>query len=227
MKLSNDTITLLKNFASINQGLMFKKGKTLRTISNKKSVMAQAEIGEEIPTDFAVYDLNNFLSVLSLHNNQPEIDFEQNNIIISGLNGRSRVVYRFCSPSVIMLPPENAIAMPTPEVKFTISKEDFDWIMKASMVLSSTYICLESDGDDISVSCIDLQNDSAHSDSVVIGKSDNQKKYKIYLSIENMKRISGNYEVELTSQNIAHFTNKDLNLQYWIATEPSSKIEKD
>jgi type I restriction-modification system DNA methylase subunit len=89
MKLSDNTLTLLKNFATINQGIMFKKGKTLRTVSSQKNVMAEATINEEIPTDFGVYDLNNFLSVLSLHKDDPVLDFQDNNVLISGLQGRS------------------------------------------------------------------------------------------------------------------------------------------
>ena len=112
MKLSNDTLTLLKNFATINQGIMFKKGKTIRTVSTLKNLMAEATITEEIPTDFGVYDLNNFLSVITLHKEEPTLDFQDNNVLISGLQGRSKIKYRFCAPNMIVSAPENAIAMP-------------------------------------------------------------------------------------------------------------------
>ena len=91
MKLSIDTLSVLKNFASINQGIMFKKGKTLRTVSPQKNVMAEATVSDEFPTDFGVYDLNNFLSVLSLHKEEPTIDFQDNNVLISVLQGRSKI----------------------------------------------------------------------------------------------------------------------------------------
>ena len=103
MKLSNDTLNVLKNFASINQGIMFKKGKTIKTVSGGKNVLAEATISEEIPTDFGVYDLNNFLSVLSLHKEEPVLEFESNNVLISGLKGRSKIKYRFCAPHMIVV----------------------------------------------------------------------------------------------------------------------------
>ena len=109
MKLSIDTLSVLKNFASINQGIMFKKGKTLRTVSPQKNVMAEATVSDEFPTDFGVYDLNNFLSVLSLHKEEPTIDFQDNNVLISGLQGRSKIKYRFCAPHLIVVAPEKAI----------------------------------------------------------------------------------------------------------------------
>lgn len=109
MKLSNDTLSVLKNFASINQGIMFKKGKTIKTVSDGKNVMAEATIAEEIPTDFGVYDLNNFLTVLSLHKDDTNLDFQDNNVLISGMKGRSKIKYRFCAPSMITVPSDKQL----------------------------------------------------------------------------------------------------------------------
>ena len=91
MKLSNDTLNVLKNFASINQSIMFKKGKTIKTVSGGKNVLAEATITEEIPADFGVYNLNEFLSVLSLHKEDATLDFDNENVLISGLKGRSKI----------------------------------------------------------------------------------------------------------------------------------------
>jgi hypothetical protein len=101
MKLSNDTLTILKNFASINQGIVFKQGKTIKTISTNKNILAEANIAEEFETEFGVYDLNNFLTVLSLHKEEPNIEFGDKIAVISGLNGRSKLQYRFCEPSMV------------------------------------------------------------------------------------------------------------------------------
>ena len=124
MKLSVDTLSVLKNFASINQGIMFKKGKTLRTVSAQKNVMAEATVSDEFPTDFGVYDLNNFLSVLSLHKEEPTIDFQDNNVLISGLQGRSKIKYRFCAPGMLVAAPDKAITMPDAEISFELKAED-------------------------------------------------------------------------------------------------------
>jgi hypothetical protein len=225
MKLSDNTLTLLKNFATINQGIMFKKGKTLRTVSSQKNVMAEATINEEIPTDFGVYDLNNFLSVLSLHKDDPVLDFQDNNVLISGLQGRSKIKYRFCAPHMIVAAPEKAIAMPEPEISLTLSQEDFDWILKAASVLSSPFIAIEADGSKLFVTTFDPQNDSAHTESLEIAES--KKTFKMLFKVENLKMISGDYDVKISSKGISNFKHKTLNLQYWIATETGSKYEKD
>jgi hypothetical protein len=225
MKLSDNTLTLLKNFATINQGIMFKKGKTLRTVSSQKNVMAEATINEEIPTDFGVFDLNNFLSVLSLHKDDPVLDFQDNNVLISGLQGRSKIKYRFCAPHMIVAAPDKAIAMPDPEISFTFSQEDFDWILRAASVLSSPFIAIEADGEKLFVTTFDPQNDSAHTESLEIAESKNT--FKMLFKVENLKMISGAYEVKISSKGISNFKHKTLNLQYWIATETGSKYEKD
>jgi hypothetical protein len=225
MKLSNDTITLLKNFATINQGIIFKKGKTIRTVSSLKNLMAEATISEEIPTEFGVYDLNNFLSVLTLHKDDPILDFKDNDVIISGLQGRSKIKYRFCAPNMIVAPPENPINMPNPEISFEFKQEDFDWLMKAAAVLSSPFIAFESDGERIFVKAFDPVNDSSHTDSIDIAKG-NGDVYSMLFKVEHIKMITGSYDVKISSKGISNFKHKNLNLQYWIATEKGSKYEK-
>jgi hypothetical protein len=214
MKLSNDTITLLKNFASINQGILFKKGKTLRTVSAQKTVMAEATVGEEFPTEFGVYDLNNFLSVLSLHKEDPVLDFQDNSVIISGLQGRSKIKYRFCMPGMIVTASDKPITMPDCEISFELKQEDFDWALKAAGVLSSPNLAVESDGEKIFIT-----------DSLEVAKG-NGDTYKIIFKLENLKVISGSYDVKISSKGISNFKHKTLNLQYWIATETGSTYQK-
>jgi len=225
MKLSDDTLNILKNFATINQGILFKKGKTLRTVSPQKNVMAEASIAEEIPTEFGVYDLNNFLSVLTLHKDHPVIEFDSSNVLISGLQGRSKIKYRFCAPNMIVAAPDKAITMPDPEISFVLKQEDLDWIMKAASVLSSSFVAVESDGEKVYVIALDMTNDAAHTDSLEID-SGNGDKYKMIFKVENLKLISGSYEIKISSKGISNFRHTNLNLQYWIATETGSKFEK-
>ena len=225
MKFSNDTLTLLKNFASINQGIVFKKGKVLRTVSAQRNVMAEATIGEEIPKDFGVYDLNNFLSVLSLHKDNPVIDFQDNNVLISGLQGRSKIKYRFCAASMIVAAPDKNLELNNPEIKFDLSAEDFDWILRAANVLSSPHIAIESDGIKVFITAFDVQNDAAHTESLEVSNS-NGDKYKMLFKTENLKMLAGAYAVTISSKGIAHFKHKSMNIQYWIATEAGSKYEK-
>ena len=225
MKLSNDTLNVLKNFASINQGILFKKGKTIRTVSSGKNILAEAVVGEEIPTEFGVYDLNNFLSVLSVHKEEPTIDFEDNNVLISGLQGRSKIKYRFCASHMIVTPPEKQIEMPNPEISFELSVEDFDWILRAANVLSSPHIAIESNGSKIFATTLDIINDSAHTDSVEISDG-NGDSYRMIFKTENFKMLAGGYDVKISSKGISHFKHKTANIQYWIATEAGSTFTK-
>lgn len=225
MKLSNETLSVLKNFASINQGILFKPGKTIRTISTHKNILAEAVVTEEIPQEFGVYDLNNFLSVLSLHKEEPTIDFDENNVVISGLQGRSKIKYRFCAPNMIVAAPDKNLELSNPEIKFDLSAEDFGWILRAANVLSSPHIAVESDGKKIFVTAFDVQNDSAHTESLEVSKS-NGDRYKMLFKTENMKMLAGGYAVTISSKGIAHFKHKTMSIQYWIATEAGSKYEK-
>ena len=224
MKLSSDTINLLKNFASINQGIYFKQGKTIKTVSPQKNIMAEVTVDENFPVDFGVYDLNEFLSIISLYKDDLTLNFENNNILISGLKVRKSEL-RFCEPTMIVVPPEKNVVMPDPEIRFTLEAEHFDWILRAAAIFSSPHIAIESDGQKIFLISLDLQNDAAHKNLIEIADG-NGDKYRMIFKTENLKMISGTYEVSLSSKGISHFKNKNKNLQYWITTEAGSKFEK-
>jgi len=223
MKLSNETISILKNFGAINQGIFFKKGKTLKTVSSHKNILVQANINEEVPADFGVYDLNNFLSVISL-SSDPTFEFEDKNVVIVGNKGRSKTKYRFCEPSMIVTPPEKELSMPDPEITIDFSTEDFGDIMRTAAVLSSPQIAVESNGSKVSLITLDTANDSAHTNTLEIGSGDG-KVYRMIFKTENLSKIlPGSYTVNISSKGIAHFKNKDVDLQYWITTEQGSKF---
>jgi len=228
MKLSNETLSVLKNFGAINQGIMFKKGKTLKTVSSHKNILAEVNISEEIPADFGVYDLNNFLSVVSLHKEDPSFEFDPHHVIICGNKGRSKIKYRFCDPTMIVLPPEKQLTMPEADISFELASEDFEWIMRAANVLSSPHIAVDSDGVKIILVTLDLQNDSAHTESLEMGDNTTGSKYRMIFRTENLSKIlPGAYEVKISSKGISHFKNKNLPLQYWISTEMGSKFQKE
>jgi len=228
MKLSNETLSVLKNFGAINQGIMFKKGKTLKTVSSHKNILAEVNISEEIPADFGVYDLNNFLSVVSLHKEDPSFEFDPHHVVICGNKGRSKIKYRFCDPTMIVLPPEKQLTMPDADISFELASEDFEWIMRAANVLSSPHIAVDSDGAKIILVTLDLQNDSAHTESLEMGDNTTGSKYRMIFRTENLSKIlPGAYEVKISSKGISHFKNKNLPLQYWISTEMGSKFQKE
>ena len=226
MKLSNETISVIKNFGAINQGILFKKGKTLKTVSSHKNILAEVDIKEDIPAEFGIYDLNNFLSVISLHKDDPSFEFDDKQVTIVGNKGRSKIKYRFTPANMIVTPPEKALTMPDAEIKFDLTAEDFDWVLRAAGVLASPQIAIESDGKKVSIVTLDLQNDSAHTDALEIANG-NGNKYKMIFKTENITKVlAGTYEVSISSKGISHFKNKNLPLQYWITTEQGSKFEK-
>ena len=226
MKLSTNTISVLKNFGNINQGIYFKQGTTLKTVSAHKNILAEVTISENIPTNFGVYDLNNFLSVVSLHKDDPSFEFDSKHVVIVGNSGRSKIKYRFCEPTMIVVPPEKSISMPDPEISFTLSAEDYNWVLRAAAVLSSPQIAVESDGKKVNIVTLDVLNDSAHTDSLEIGDG-NGDVYRMVFKTENInKLLEGSYDVKISSKGVSHFSNKSLPLQYWITTEAGSKFQK-
>ena len=223
MKLSNETLTVLKNFSSINQGIQFKQGSKLTTVSAGKTVLAQANLKDSFPQDFCVYDLNQFLSVHGLFKDKAELEFDSSNIIFK--NGRSKVNYRMTAPDMIVIPPNKEITLPSVDSQFTLTQEDYDWIMKTAGVLSSPHISVQSDGDTIEIVTFDAQDNSAHTNAIQVGEG-NGKKYKIVFKTENIKLIPGSYDVKISFTGLGHFQNTKEDIQYWIAFEAKeSKIE--
>jgi hypothetical protein len=224
MKISKETLSILHNFSSINQGILFRKGSVIRTVSPLKSIMAEATIGETIPDDFAIYDLNTFLSVLTVHKEEPQVDVSGNDILISGMNGRSVITYRACAPNMITSAPDKSITMPSKEIVFDLSSDSFDWIMRTANILSSPQICVRSDGKTVDLVSTDIKNDSAHTNSLKVCEG-NGDVYNMIFKTENIKIIPGSYSVTIASKGIANFKNKEKQLQYWITTEQESKFQ--
>jgi len=226
MKLSTQTIGVLKNFGTINEGIYFKKGKILKTISKNKNILAEATITEDIPSDFGVEDLNNFLSVIGMHTDDPVFEFDGTNVIINGNKGRSKQKYRYCQPSMIVMPPEKALTLPDPEITFDLSAEDFSWVMKSSQVLNTPNVVIESDGSTINIVSSDLKNNSSHTDALEVGKGNGDKYKMVFLTEHLSKVLSGSYTVQISSKGLAQFQNKNVPLKYWVATETGSTFTK-
>lgn len=224
MKLSDNTMSVLKNFADINTGVFLKKGKTQRTISKMKTVLAEAMIEEELPSDVGIYELNQLLSVLSMHKEKPELNFDGKNVVVLGNAGRSKTKIRACEKEMIITPPEKNLTVDSPEVTLSFTSEDFTWVMKAASVLGSPNIRIESDGKKVMFTALDLQNNAAHTESLEIadGVGDN---YAFNFKTENFKMVPGGYDVVISTKGVANFKHKTFKLQYWIATEAGSTFK--
>ena len=220
MKLSNQTLTVLQNFAKLNPGVEFKQGNTIKTISTGKSVLATATLVDSFPHDFCVYDLPQFLLVYNL-SKDTEIDFDDANVIFKF--GRNKTKYRKSQRDTVFLPPEKELSMPSVDVSFTLTQEDFASILGTAAALQSPHIAVESDGEKIYLTACDAENDSAHINSLEVGEG-NGKTYKMVFLTENLRLIPGTYEVQISFKGLAFFKNTKQELQYFVATE--SKLSK-
>lgn len=223
MKLSNETLSVLKNFASINSGIYFKSGSVISTVSPQKNILADAKISETIPADFGIYDLNEFLSVISLFKDGAELEFDSKNVTIKGSDGRSKIKYRFTDPSMIVVAPDKRPNIPGFDVEFDLSSSDFEWILKTANVLGSPNVGVVSDGSSVSLNTFDVNNDSSHENSVILSGVSADSAYKLIFKTENLKILPGDYRVEISSKGIAKFTGKNNGLSYFVTLETSSQ----
>ena len=223
MKLSKHTLNMLKNFSDINMSIEIKEGNILRTVSVQKNILAQAELEDSFPQDFAIYELNRFLGAVSLFDD-PEFQFNGKSANIG--TTKHSVDYVYCDPSMIVTPPENNITFPDPEVKFTLSQDALSQIMKASNVLGTPEIAIEGGphpNDVIRLKALDVSNDSTDTFKVVLDEKSGHT-FRFVFKPENMKMIPGNYDVDVSSKGISHFTLQGQKLEYWIATESTSSF---
>ena len=222
MKLSDNTLTLLKNFAGINQSILVKQGNKLRTISIAKNILAEAEITEEFPREFAVYDLNQFLNGLSLHQD-PDLDFTENSYITIR-EGKRRVKYFYADPNVIISPPEKEIKLPSEDVCFQLETGSLEKLVKAAGVYQLPDISAIGDAGVIRLVVRDKKNDTSNEYSIVVGETNEQ--FTFNFKVENISKIvSGAYNVVVSRKLLSQFTNTKHNLSYWIALEPDSTFE--
>ena len=222
MKLSNETLNVLKNFATINEGLQFKQGKKLKTISQTKAVMAEASIPDEFPETFCVYDLNQFLQINSLYGNKPDLNFDDVNIVFG--DSDDSIYYRKCAEGMILKAPDKDIKLSSVDVSFTLTAEKYNSIMDKSKVLSSPHIAIVSDGETTKIVTSDFENDSSHKNLVKIDTKVSNGKYSIVFIRDNFKMIPGSYDVDISFSGVAHFKNTKEDIQYWVAFE--SKLTK-
>lgn len=224
MKLSANTLTILKNFAGINEGIFVKPGNVIETISKQKNILAKAELTDTFDSSFGIHDLNNFLGTLSLSRDaNSEIEIEEKNIIIKGLNGRSSTKYRKASKETILVPPEKTISMDAAEIKFSLDAPDFEWISRIASALCSPNIAFVSDGEAISIETFDAKDDASHVNSTKLDGVGQGAKYRMVFATENLRFVPGAYEVTIASKGIGHFKNTTVPVEYWVTTETGSK----
>ena len=218
MKLSEKTLTVLKNFAGINNSILVKQGTQLRTISVAKNILAEANIEEEFPRQFGVYDLNQFLNGLSLHQD-PDLDFNPESYI-SIKEGKRRVKYFYADPNVIVSPPDKEITLPSDDVHFQLDSSALEKLLKAAAVYQLPDLSAVGEAGVVKLVVRDKKNDTSNEFAVVVGETD--KEFSFNFKVENIKIIPGAYDVVVSQKLLSKFTNTNCDLKYYIALEPDS-----
>ena len=221
MNLSEKTLTILKNFAGINNSILVKKGNNLRTISVAKNILAEAEIVEDFSRDFAIYDLNQFLNGLGLHQD-PDLDFKEESYLTIR-EGKRRVKYFFADPNVIISPPDKEISLPTEDVHFQLDSVTLEKLLKAAAVYQLPDFSAVGGAGVVKLVVRDKKNDTSNEFAIVVGETD--KEFSFNFKVENIKIIPGAYDVVVSSKLLSQFTNSTYNLKYFIALEPDSTFE--
>ena len=218
MKLSDSTLSLLKNFSTINTSILFKKGNQLRTISVMKNILAEATIAEELPQDFGIYDLGQFLNGMGLHQS-PELDFEADNYVMIR-EGKMRSKYFFADPNVIITPPEKPITLPSEDVTFDLSTDQLDKLLKAAAIYQLPDLSVVGGEGVVKVLVRDKKNDTSNDFSIIVGETEST--FSFNFKVENIKILPGTYEVVVSQKLLSRFTAKNYDLTYYIALEPDS-----
>ena len=221
MNITQNTLSVLKNFSDINQNILVKPGNKIQTISTMKNIFAVAEVSEKFESEFAIYDLPEFLRAVDLFQ-KPALKFNGgSNVTIASADTKQSIKYFFADKSVIVAPTK-AINMPDQYVSFTLKKSDFERLQKAITTMNLPDVAVSGDGKNIKLVATDKKNKSSNDYSAVIGETD--KKFNAYFKAENLKIIGDDYDIEISQQKISHFVNRNKPVQYWIALEPDSEF---
>ena len=219
MKFSNETLTVLKSFTAINKSILLSGCNVIKTITPEKTLIAIANINDEIPSDACIYDLSRFLSILSLYND-PDVEFFDKYFIIS--EGKRRTKYVYADLSMIHTPPEKDITIPSADVKVSVTDGDLSSVMKAAGVLQFSEIAFVGEGGKCYLKAIDSANDNADDFGVEIGETADE--FKIIIKTDNLKLMPIDYDVTLCSKGISEF--KGEGVTYYVAIDSKSTYKK-
>lgn len=225
MELSNYTMQALKNFASINSNLVIQQGNTIMTMAEAKNVLAMTKTSEVFPQEFGIYDLQEFLNVLGLVNS-PRLRFEQEYVLVGDTTGRTQIKY-FFSDTEMLTSPTKPIEMPDPEVTFVLDQSTINNLKRAASALGHSEVSITYVDNVIRLSVLDSENSTSNTYSIDVDGESSLKSCNFVININNLKMISGDYNVSISTKLISQFTNtnEELDLRYWVALEKSSTFE--
>jgi hypothetical protein len=220
MKLSSETISILRNFSQINPSIYFRAGNKIRTMSLAENIFVEATVNETFESDFAIYNLSEFVSALSLHDN-PDLNFT-NSSYVSFNDGKRKAKYFFADPDVIKYQEED-IVLPSEDFCFVLETKDLEKLLKASNTYRIFDLVVVGDGKEINLVVRDKNNPSSNEFSVVVGETTDV--FNLCFRMENLKLIPGTYEVTISKELLARFKNTKMDLTYYITLETDSTYE--
>jgi hypothetical protein len=205
---------------------MINAGSTLTTMSAMKNIVARSTVAETFEKDIAIYDLNEFLAALSLFES-PELDFQENFVMMSNEGSSRSLKYFYSDPSVVTTVKRD-ITMPECEVSFKFSDKELSDITKAAAVIGVPDMVLENG----SLRVTDKKNDTANHFAMEVdyNKMDHETTmsvdHKFWFKVENLKLMPGTYDVSVSANKISNFKNSNVDIEYFIALEPESYYGK-
>lgn len=216
MKLSENTVEILKNFSTINQSLLVKVGSVLSTVTPTKTVLATARVEEDFPNQFAIYDLNKFLAKLSLYKDCALV-FHQDRVEFRSEDGRRSDYIKFCSPQVIVSPPDKTLTLDNPDYEFNLSAEDLQWQRKSAGISGSPHIGFRGDGEKVYLVSTDMKDDASDMSKTEIAATEDE--FEAVIKVENLKIVDGSYKVLISKQGFVKFVHATKSLEYFVAFE--------
>ena len=220
MNISKQTLDILKNFSEINSGILINPGSKLETISTMNNILASADITETFESEFAIYDLPEFLNLASGEVFLgAEYSFNEQSVLVTKGGAKSR--YFYADPSTVVTP-QKAINFPDPEVTFKWTQTNIETVKSMSGVLGKFDLAITSADTDIILSVQDKKDVGSNTFDLIVGDNVDSQEFTFYFKIENLKLIKGDYTVKVASAGISHFTHETLPVEYWIALEPDS-----
>jgi hypothetical protein len=220
MKISNDTLNVLKNFASINSNIVVNPGSVLRTLSPSRNIFAEARITETFDCQFGIYDLNKFLATISLFKD-PDFTFNEKHVTISSASSGAKINYFYSDPSLLTAPPKQ-FNMPAHQIEFVLNTRDFNELLRASAVLQGPDLAIVAGTEGIDLRVSDKRDDTSHKYMVHVADNTNNVVCNAFLKTENLKFIPGDYTVHVSNKNISEFRNNNCDVCYWISLELDS-----
>lgn len=217
MKLSKETTEILKNFAAINPSLVFQVGKVQKTVSPQKTVLAKANVTESFDKEFAIVDLSQFISTISMFED-PDLKLGDDSITIT--NGKACSTLRYGSANLIQSPPSKEINLPSSEISFTLEAAALQSALRAAGVLNLPELALVGKGGKAYLTALDSRNEGSNTFDYEVG--DASVNYRMVFKIENLKILNREYEVRVSAKGISHFKSTKGDVEYWIATEQGS-----